>query len=193
MTSSRIGASVLPLALLAAVIASLAGVAVGPYFLLHGLDQEIAASEETLVRLRREVAGESKLKQENLDLVALGQEANLLLEGSTAGISGAGLQKLISDIVLEHGGVASSLQLLPIKEEDKLERVALRLSISVDIEGLRNILHAIETGKPLLFIDDLTVRTGEQDDGEIDPYHRGPLQVDLQLSGFRLRDTAGAA
>jgi len=193
MTSSRLGASALPLALLAAVITSLAGTAAAPYLLLHGLDQEIAASEQTLVRLRKEVASESKLRQENLDLVALGQEANLLLEGSTAGISGAGLQKLISDIVVEHGGVASSLQLLPIEQQDKLERVALRLSISVEIDGLRDIVHAIETGKPLLFIDDLTVRTGEQDDGEIDPYYRGPLQVDLQVSGFRLRDKAGAA
>jgi general secretion pathway protein M len=79
---------------------------------------------------------------------------------------------------------------MPLEEQGSLGRVALRLSISVGIDGLRDIVHAIETGKPLLFVDDLTVRTVQQKDGGTDPHYLGPLQVDLQLSGFRLKDRA---
>jgi len=191
MTPSRFAASLLPLVILALVIAVAGSLAAAPYLFLAGIDEEIAQSEQTLMRLRREIASESDLQRENRDLVALGKEANLLLEGSTTGIAGAKLQKLIADIVAEHGGVASSLQLLPVNEEGPLGRVALRLSINVDIDGLRDIVHAIETGTPLLFIDDLTVHTAEQKNGDTpDPYYLGPLEVNLEVSGYRMRDKA---
>lgn len=190
MTPSHVMGSALPLAILVAVIAALAVVAGAPYLFLGGLDQEILSSEQTLVRLRKEIAGESDLQKEHRDLVVLSREANLLVEGSTAGIAGANLQKLISDVVAGHGGVASSLQILPVSEEGGLERVALRLSISVDIDGLRDIMHGIETGRPLLFIDDLIVRAGEQKESNADPHFLGPLDVEIQVSGFRLKDKA---
>ncbi|MDP1906735.1 MAG: type II secretion system protein GspM, partial [Hyphomicrobium sp.] len=140
--------------------------------------------------LRQEIASESDMRKENLDLVALGQQGTLLLDGDTAGIAGANLQKLISDIVLEHGGAASSLQLLAMSEDGSLVRIGLRLSINVGIDGLRDIVHGIETGNPLLFIDDLSVRAVEDRAGGTDPHYLGPLDVTLQVSGFRLKDKA---
>ena len=188
MTFPRITANALPLAILAVVILAAASLAAAPYLLLGGIDEDIAQCERTLVRLRGEIASESDLQRENRDLLALGQEANLLLEGSTAGIAGANLQKLVSDVIAEHGGVASSLQLMPVDEEGALGRVALRLSVNVDIDGLRDIVYGIETGKPLLFIDDVTVRrAGEENGTTDDPYYRGPLEVTLEISGYRMR------
>ncbi|MFA5902271.1 MAG: type II secretion system protein GspM [Hyphomicrobium sp.] len=187
---SRLFAASLPLAILAAIVMALGLTAGAPYLLLSEIDQEIAAGERTLVELRKEIASESDMRKENLDLVALGQQGHLLLEGDTAGISGANLQKLISDIVLEHGGASSSLQLLATSEDGSLVRIALRLSISVGIDGLRDIVHGIETGKPLLFIDDLSVRAVEDRAGGTDPHYLGPLDVTMQVSGFRLKDKA---
>jgi general secretion pathway protein M len=190
MTRSQLVAGSLPLAILAVVFAALALAASVPYLLLNELDDEISSSEQMLVGLRKEIASDVDLRKENQDLVALGHQANLLLEGNTAGIAGANLQKLISDLVLEHGGASSSLQILPTGEDGSLVRIALRLSISVGIDGLRDIVHGIETGKPLLFIDDLTVRAVEQKSGGTDPHYLGPLDVTLQVSGFRLKDKA---
>jgi general secretion pathway protein M len=190
MMRTRILAAPLPLAILAAFVLLLVLVASTPYLLLSGIDQEISDGERTLVELRKEIASESDLHKENLDLVALGQQGSLLLDGETAGIAGANLQKLISDIVLEHGGASSSLQLLPTSEDGSLVRIALRLSISVGIDGLRDIVHGIETGKPLLFIDDLSVRAVEDREGSRDQHYLGPLDVTLQVSGFRLKDKA---
>jgi general secretion pathway protein M len=190
MMRTRILAAPLPLAILAAFVVLLVLAAGAPYLLLSGIDQEISDGERTLVELRKEIATESDLHKENLDLVALGQQGNLLLDGDTAGIAGANLQKLISDIVLEHGGASSSLQLLPTSEDGSLVRIALRLSISVGIDGLRDIVHGIETGKPLLFIDDLSVRAVEDREGSRDQHYLGPLDVTLQVSGFRLKDKA---
>lgn len=190
MTRSHLVNASLPLAILAAIVVALGLLAAAPYMLLHEIDQEVSTDELALVQLRREIASESDMRKENLDLVALGQQGTLLLDGDTAGIAGANLQKLISDIVLEHGGAASSLQLLATSEDGSLVRIGLRLSISVGIDGLRDIVHGIETGKPLLFIDDLSVRAVEDSAGGTDPHYLGPLDVTLQVSGFRIKDKA---
>jgi general secretion pathway protein M len=189
MRSHLVNAS-LPLAILAAVVVALSLVAAAPYLLLREIDQEVSTGELALVQLRQEIASESNMRKENLDLVALGQQGALLLDGDTAGIAGANLQKLISDIVLENGGASSSLQLLATSEDGSLVRIGLRLSISVGIDGLRDIVHGIETGNPLLFIDDLSVRAVEDRAGGTDPHYVGPLDVTLQVSGFRLKDKA---
>ena len=190
MTRSHLVKGSLPLAILAAVVVALGLVAAAPYLLLHEIDQEVSTGELALVQLRQEIASESDMRKENLDLVALGQQGTLLLDGDTAGIAGVNLQKLISDIVLENGGASSSLQLLATSEDGSLVRIGLRLSISVDIDGLRDIVHGIETGNPLLFIDDLSVRAVEDREGGTDPHYLGPLDVTLQVSGFRLKDKA---
>ena len=80
--------------------------------------------------------------------------------------------------------------LLATSEDGSLARIGLRLSISVGIDGLRDIVHGIETGNPLLFIDDLSVRAVEDREGGTDPHYLGPLDVTLQVSGFRLKDKA---
>ena len=66
----------------------------------------------------------------------------------------------------------------------------MSLSISVNIDGLRDILHALETGAPLLFIDDITIRSKSADFGTPDPHYLGPLDVTLQISGYALRNEA---
>jgi general secretion pathway protein M len=166
-------------------------VAAIPFVRLSWLEQTIEQSQDELLQLRKQIAREAELRKENSALAAAGRDASLLLlEGETTGIAGANLQKLMSGLVLGHGGAASSFQILPPKEDGNLMRIPMSLSISVGIDGLRDILHSLETSTPLIFIDDITIRAEPEDFRSPDPHYLGPLDVTLQVSGFALKNGA---
>jgi general secretion pathway protein M len=175
--------AVLPVALLVGAFAIMCTVAAPPFVHLSNLEQTLGEKQAELLKLRGQIAQEGKLRKENADLAALGQDASLLLEGDKTGIAGANVQKLLNDLVTEHGGTASSFQILPPKEDGNLIRIPMSLSISVGIDGLRDILHSLETSTPLIFIDDINIKS-TQEDFHPDPHYLGPLEVTLQVSGF---------
>ncbi len=183
-TMSRPAAALLPVALLFLALAAMATIAGAPFLFLGELDKMVAQNQGALAKLRSEITREGDLLKENVDLVALGQDASLLLEGDKTGIAGANLQRLLSELIAEHGGTASSFQVLPPKEDGNLMRIPMSLSISVGIDGLRDILHGLETGTPLIFIDDIVVRSAQESFGAPDPHYLGPLEVSLQVSAF---------
>ena len=188
---SRAATAAFSVVVLLAVLAAMGFIAVAPYVRLSWLEQTIAHNQEELLQLRKEIAREGALRKENSELAAVGEDASLmLLQGETTGIAGANLQKLMSGLVLQHGGAASSIQILPPKEDGNLVRIPISLSISVGIDGLRDILYGLETGTPLLFIDDITIRSEADDFGSPDPHFLGPLDVTLQISGYALRNEA---
>ena len=89
-----------------------------------------------------------------------------MLQGETAGIAGAALQRQVNDHVSAAGGQASSFQLLPPRESGGATRLALSFAMRIDIDGLRDVLHAIETGQPLLFVDDIAIRMPDKAAGQ---------------------------
>ena len=178
-------AAALSIGILLAAVAVLIMGAVTPYVQLGQVEETLEQNQHELLGLRKQISQEGELRKENLSLAAADESANrLLLEGETTGIAGANLQKLLSGLVAEHGGAASSIQILPPKGDGNLVRISMSLSISVHIDGLRDILHALETGAPLLFIDDVGVRSDTNDFGAADAHFMGPLDVTLQVSGY---------
>lgn len=177
------------LALFALVIASLGAVAVVPYLYFRALDVQASALQVRLSEHRKLLVQEGDVRKENEHLLSIGQEASLLLEGETTGIAGANLQKLINDVILAHKGNPASARILNPKEDGELVRIGMSLSIVVGIDGLRDILHSIETGTPLIFIDDISVHTSQDVSwAQPDPHYLGPLDVTLQVSGYALKN-----
>ncbi len=177
-------------AFLMVVLATLATIAAAPYFQIGTLEAEIAEKQQLLPELRAKIARESELKKEHADLAALGQDKSLLLEGDKTGVAGANLQSLVNGLVTANGGTASSIQILPPKEDGNLMRISVSLSINVGTDGLRDIVHSLETGTPLIFIDDIVVRAIHDDFRPPEPHYLGPLDVTLQVSGFAVQNGA---
>ncbi len=174
----------LSLAVLLVVLLTLGGVAAAPLVQVAMLENSIAEKQALLPQLRAKVAHEDKLRKEHADLAALGQDKSLLLEGDKTGVAGANLQSLVNSLVTANGGTASSIQILPPKEDGNLMQISVSISINVGIDGLRDIVHSLETGMPLIFIDDITVRAIHDDFRPPEPHYIGPLDVTLQVSGF---------
>jgi general secretion pathway protein M len=182
--------SYVAIGLLLAFIAILATAAAAPYWHIWGLEQAIAEKQNSLPELRAEISKENALKKEHNDLRALGQDKSLLLEGDKTGVAGANLQSLVNNLITAHGGTTSSIQILPPKEDGNLTRIAVSMSISVGTDGLRDIVYSLETGTPLIFIDDLIVRAVHDDFRPPEPHYIGPLEVTLQVSGFVIKTGA---
>lgn len=191
MTFSRSGSTYLAIALLGSALLAMIALAAAPFVRMSTLESQIADKQTLLPELRAKIAHENELKKEHLDLASLGQEKSLLLEGDKTGVAGANLQSLLNTLVTRNGGSASSIQILPPKEDGDLMQISVSVSINVGIDGLRDIVHSLETGTPVIFIDDITVKTIRQDFKPVDPHYMGPLDVTLEVSGFAAQ--AGAS
>ncbi len=166
------------------ILAALTTIALAPFVRMQTLESAIAEKQSMLPELRAKISHENELKKEHADLAALGQDKSLLLEGDKTGVAGANLQSLVNALVTGNGGTSSSIQILPPKEDGNLTQISVSVSINVGIDGLRDIVHSLETGTPLIFIDDIIVKTIHADFSPLDPHYIGPLDVTLQVSGF---------
>jgi len=178
--NDRSGA-LLALSLLVLGLAGMLGLAAAPWLRLTALTEETVENRQLLVALEVRMARQAA-RGGGADPAAL------MLQGETPGIAGAALQKKINDHVSAAGGRTSSFQLLPHSESGGTTRLALGFSMRIDIEALRDVLHAVETGEPLLFVDDIAIRMPESAARESGGDGRGPLDVTMQVSSFLLKE-----
>ena len=108
-----------------------------------------------------------------------GREA--LLTGETSGTLGAELQRHMIELARQNGLSLRSTQVLPPKRESSLIAVGLELSLHGELPGMRALLHAVETGTPVLFVDALTVKTAASPQAAGKPV---ALEITLKVRGY---------
>ena len=185
--ASRLGKAIVPVAMLVLFVAIMVALAATPYTRIGMNEQNIEEKRVLLAKIRKNLIKQATLGHENERLAALSQEASYLLEGATTGIAGATLQKLVIELVRNHNGVASSFQILAPEKDHNLTRIAVSLTIRIGIDGLRNYLYDLETGMPLIFINNLTVRSPDNVRKTAGPDFLGPYDVTMTVSGFVVR------
>lgn len=110
------------------------------------------------------------------------------MHAASAAIAAADLQGRLKALVTRHGGAVQSVQTLRLPDPDSgPPRVAVRMALEADTPALRAILHAIESGRPILLVEELDVRAqGPAGSGE-----GQRLAVRLEVRGL-LRPDSGA-
>lgn len=144
--------------------------------------QPILSSLERQVR-RLNIVGESG------DIDAAEQlERRILVQGSTAGIASANLQKMLQNLARRYRGQVNSFQVQTPKDVKDLRNVSMVLAARFEIKGLRDFIYAVETGEPFLFIDRVFVqrRSNTHETGKSS--RRQLLDVTIEVSGFLLGD-----
>lgn len=68
------------------------------------------------------------------------------------------LQNRMRALVESSGGELRSMQMMATRAEDKLRRISLRVQVSLDIVGLRNLIYTTESSDPYVFIDGMELR-----------------------------------
>jgi hypothetical protein len=84
------------------------------------------------------------------------------LAGPEDAIIIADLQTRLSALIAAHKAELSSARALPSKSRDGLEYLGLGLQIRGEMKSIQEVLHAIETGTPLLFVERADLRLDER-------------------------------
>jgi hypothetical protein len=84
------------------------------------------------------------------------------LAGPEDAIIVADLQTRLSALIAARNAELSSARALPSKTRDGLEYLGLGLQIRAEMKSVQEILHAIETGTPLLFVERADLRLDER-------------------------------
>ena len=148
-------------------------------------DAAAAQAAELLDRYRRIAAARPAL-QERLDALNSRQsEIGTYLGGQTDALAGAELQELVDATVAKGGGGLRSVQILPVKADGGFRRIGVRVQMTATISQVLRVVHGLEAGSTLLFVDNLEVRNRRarrrrNQSVEMDP----TLLVRLDLFGY---------
>jgi general secretion pathway protein M len=161
-------------------------------FVLWPAFQSYASTEDDLVSTREEVVHYQRLLAEQPALQAAVARlertrplAPYLLAGSNRALAAAGLQKQLQDAATKHGVTILSLRVKNPASVGPLERISVEARLRTGIPELRDLLYWIETARPYLFIEDLTINVRHAR-RRATPV--GDLEVSLTLHGLRDSD-----
>lgn len=163
-------------------------------FVLWPAFQSYAATEDDLVSTREEIVHYQRLLAEQPALQAAVARlertrplAPYLLAGTNRALAAAGLQKKLQDAATEHGVTILSLRVQNPASVGPLERISVQARLRTGIPELRDLLYWIETARPYLFIEDLTINVRR---ARRRTTPAGGLEVSLTLHGLRDNDRA---
>jgi general secretion pathway protein M len=123
------------------------------------IDRQIEETREQLVHYQRLAAMRPALEHQMKRSTAGATTASYYLSGSTDAVTAADLQERVNALVQERGGSLRSIQPMTGTNEQGFRRITLRLQMTATNEVLFEILYALETGIPILFIDNLDIRS----------------------------------
>ncbi len=177
---------VLALSLLAALLGTGYLLLIAPVAAERALNAEsIADDRDLLERLDRLAAMRSGLAA-RLDAVRRQQAAQAFyLTEATDALAAAELQERVRAVIAGGGVTLRSIQILPAQDEEGFRRIAIRVQVSTALEGLFEIAYALETTKPLLFIDNVDVQSRMVRQTTTGPAPDPMLAVTLDLYGYR--------
>ncbi|MGH8550094.1 MAG: type II secretion system protein GspM [Methylococcales bacterium] len=149
-------------------------------------DEDIEDLQFKLLRYKRIVAGREKVLQ-HLDTLKRRQgDGDQFSNRATPALASADLQQLIKKAVVDSGGRLISTQVVPEQEEEHFIKISVKVRMSGDTAALRNVLYEIETARPMLIVDDLTIRgtSGRRDRRTRKILPSNELNVNFDVSGF---------
>jgi|SRR5262245_18379365 len=145
----------------------------------------IADTRELVDRYDRLAAARPALEAQLAAIAEKPDTAAYYLTGATDALAAAALQARVTALVEQSGATLLSIQTLATTEERGLRRVAIRLQMTAETSPLVRVLHGLETGIPLLFVDNLEMQgqAALTADPDAEPASV-PLTVGFDLYGF---------
>lgn len=183
------------LAILLIVITLMVEFAIRPAARMYQqLDDEILDMRRDILRMQQLMSRTPLLKKAAAKLKNKDPLARVTLSGNNTALAAAELQQLIQDTAAKYDAHIITLRVRPTTvAEENFERVMVEARLQSGITGLRNLLFALETNEPYLFIRQLAIRARPA-------APRGKatalLDVTLEVYGMRNRhehDTAQGA
>lgn len=140
------------------------------------IEQEIGR----LKILLREAPGWQAAKR-SLDESALAEGA--VFRETSDSLAIASLQERVVGMIRSQGGLVRSVQSLPVEREADETRLRLNIDFTVDSAALIAVLETLETGLPILILDDTRIR-GAAQFGQSGDEHPVDIHVQTRIGAF---------
>ena len=112
-----------------------------------------------------------------------GPSGSPFLEGPTLTVAGAALQQRVAAAVKDAGGSVLSSQIELQAPDAKPGFISLSASCEVEQAMLQKLLYDLESGMPILFVDQLQVQAPSVSEGAGSDQQGGRLKVQIDVSG----------
>ena len=150
----------LALGLLIVLLGSLAAGIGWPVWSLNQVYAEHIVEHRRMLGQYRRIAADGKALRHEVQRLERSQaSSNLYLRANTEALAAAELQRIVKQQAAPRGGRVLSTQTLAGQQEDAFRRIAVKVRLRTDMEGMLHTLHGLESQRPLLFVDNLTIRS----------------------------------
>jgi hypothetical protein len=153
----------------AAVIFAMALVAAVLFLLYGGESEDTAQNLRALARLNAEIDARPQVQVAYADLKARLAQMPALIQAGSGAPADAQVETAIKKIVQDNGGEVRSSQAMPSANTNGFEIVSVDCDLTVPASRLRDLLYAVETNRPYLFIDAIDITAPSGQDGKSDP------------------------
>jgi general secretion pathway protein M len=149
----------LALGILAGVVLAIVCAIAIPVWLSHRhYDAALADMNDKFDRYRRIATTRPEVVR-SLEQVRAKDARKFFLRSGGAALSAAEVQEAVRQFIEANGARLITMQVPASKDEGRYRQVAVNVQLTANIQTLRKILHRVENGTPLLFIDNLMVRS----------------------------------
>lgn len=152
----RLAAVLLLIAVIAATYVLLVEPIISGY---RETDKAIEEVDNQLSHFQRLAAMRPVLTNQLDELAAEQKSGTYYLNGGTDALAAAGLQDRVSALVDGSGGILRSIQPMVGVDEQGFRRITLRIQMTATIGALFETIYALETGMPVLFVENLDVQS----------------------------------
>jgi general secretion pathway protein M len=178
----------LALTILAALLLGVYGFAVEPFI------SDFKRDSQSIDQLHMVLARYEKAGRELPDLTTRLEELRQrgpaqagYLDGQNETVTAAILQDRLKSLVQSHGGMLKSTQVMAGKDDGEAKRVTVRGEMIATVATLQRVIYDLEAGLPILFIDNLDVRTIVRSRGAADPDQDTQIEIHFDVYGYMRR------
>jgi len=147
--------------------------------------------QQQLSRFEYLIANENNINAELKRIDNLGSEGDLFLSGNKKSIASANLREFINEAVKRSGGQLVSSQDYDAEPIASATAIGLRLQVTGEVKNLVDFLYELESARPIIFIDDLSVsssssrlRASKIRRNRTKPQHRSSLDIRMDVVGY---------
>ena len=155
---TKVQSRILALALLILVLGTALWLMVYPMVSLHlAQSDEMARKEIQIAGYEKLAESQETLQEELASLRRRNPAATYYVAGDTPALASAKMQQYLKQVVERNGGELISTQIVNSDEESEASSSSLKVHLRADVDAAAQIVYVLESGRPLLFIDDLSV------------------------------------
>lgn len=146
--------------------------------------QLIERKENQLVRFRQLAENQESLDQELALLKRRSPTAAYYVAGETPALASARMQQYLKQIVERNGGELISTQILSQDDTDAANSTSLKVRLTANLNASWQILYALESGRPMLFLDNLVISARRVRGTSVDAAPIVSLDLNFDVTGY---------